>query len=91
MALLRGETLVDALMRVSIILISSTGTVTGMGRGGATGGGGERGEGVEEKREWGGGVQLNLPIKEDESQVKHNMLIEMCWLIKAIERRVGVL
>lgn len=38
-----------------------------------------------------GGVQLNLPIKEDESQVKHNMLIEMCWLIKAIERRAGVL
>lgn len=32
----------------------------------------------------GGGerVQLNLLIKADESEVKHNMLIEMCWLIK---------
>lgn len=31
---------------------------------------------------WRGWLQLNPLIKADEREVKHNMLIEMCWLIK---------
>ncbi len=40
------------------------------------------GESALDRGGWRGWLQLNPLIKADEREVKHNMLIEMCWLIK---------